>query len=170
MIVKVTDFEVGFYRIPTTQYTQSKLVNAINKYEPIYLAYLLGVELSVLFRADLVNDVPVTQIYIDIYNDFIKEINCEINTSIGIKNMLVGFIYYEVMKDTNYVVTEGGNVSNSKENSKLLEYHNNIRLAEIRFNESKFSADSIQNYICDNNTIYPTYNGKTIKIEFSLIL
>lgn len=171
MIVQSIDFQQGFYRIPTTQYTQGELVSAINKYEPIYLAYLLGVELSELFIADLDgNGVPQTQRFIDIYEEFIKEIHCKIENSIGIKKMLIGFIYYEVMINRNYVPTEGGNVASLKENANLLSYHNNSRVAEIRFNESKFSADSIQRYICDNIETYPEYEGKKIEIQFNALI
>lgn len=170
MIINASDFQSGFYRIPTTQYTEDALTEAIETYEKAYLLCLLGVELGDLFIADLNNGVPQTQRFIDIFEPFVKEIHCKKWVSQGIKKFLLGAVYWEIMNDRNWVPTEGGNVSNKKENSELINFDNNIRIAEKRFNESKFTADAIQMFICDESETYPEYNGEHFKVKYSALI
>jgi len=170
IILQTTDFEEGFYKIPSDQFTQGEIQEAIDTYEQSSLACLLGVDLANTFVANLLNGEPQDQIYKDIYDAFVREINdCKI-VSQGIKNYLKGIIYWQVMRDKNYTSTESGNVVMANENSELLDFENNERISERRFNVSKFTADAIQFYICDNLDIYPEYNGETVKIKYSILL
>lgn len=170
IVLETSDFEEGFYRIPFSEYTEVSLQEVINDKEEYYLSMLLGIELKDLFVADLSGGVPVSAIYLDIFNPFIKDINECKYQSLGIKTMLKGFIYWEYMREANYKVSESANLSVLNENSSALEFENNEILAEKRYNRSKFTGDAIQQFICDNDDVYPTYDGEEFRIKYSLVI
>jgi hypothetical protein len=158
LIIQKSDF-VGKYSI--SQNTYSNLDNYINKYEELYLINLLGVELFKLFKLDVVNHSPVTQKYLDIFNT-IKEddTNCNsIRISEGIKEMLLGFVYFEYLKDDKYKPTPSGTVASESENSRETGFEENG--IYNRYNNSIKSYNTIQWFIeKDINNNYPLYNGQ----------
>ena len=171
VIINETDFEEeGFYRIPSDQYSESGLTEAIALHEEAYLSCLLGVELYQLFKDDLSGQVPQDPIYEDIFNPFITEIDDQVIQSEGMKNMVKGFIYWEVMKDRSYVTKESGNHTMDNENAQNLSSYNNAMVSEKRFNRGRRSAMAIQQFICEYPEVYPTYNGKEFIIKYSAIL
>lgn len=108
-IVNITDF-VGFYLIPQGTFDNGELQNYCDMYEQRYLTELLGVELYDLLIADLVGGLPTDPLYLAWFNPFSYEpdfcYNCLL-TSNGVKNMLLGFIYFEYM--WSQIVPNNGN-------------------------------------------------------------
>ena len=82
-----------------------------------YLTQLLGKTLYDLFVADLVNKVPVTARFLDLYNPFdIDDDNCLIHSD-GMKEMIMGFIQFFYAREAKVVNTQHGNVVNNQENA-----------------------------------------------------
>lgn len=155
---------VGKYALNLNQYNVDKIDLYIEKYEKYYLSHLLGAELYALFIADLdVNNVPQTPIYENIFNSFIRDYNSTVSISNGIKEMLLGFIYYEISSDLIVNQTSIGGTKAKNENSTVMGKNASIT---TRFNEAVDTYKAIQCYILDNSVDYPTFNGQPIKYEY----
>lgn len=165
MLVVNSDF-VGKFELALTQFNVDKIDSYIERYEGYYLTQLLGSELYSLFLADLdVNNVPQTPIYQSIYNVLSIDLDSKVLFSNGIKDMLLGLIYYHYSLDEIIKQTPIGNVKQNAENSVTM--MNNQWLTN-RFNESLDSFKAIQGYILQNDSDYPTFNGQNVKYEYFL--
>ncbi len=159
-IVKKTDF-VGKYAISQNQFNQTDLQAFIDKYEKVYLRDLLGLVLGDLFYADIAIDTflePVDPIYKTLFNPIAEVINnCEV-ISDGVKEMLLGFIYWEFVKSQSVANVLSGNVTQENETSAQVDWDK----TEIynNYNEAVKSYRAIQIYINNNKSVYPDFNGK----------
>lgn len=99
-ITQASDF-TGKWQIATDQNSINRIQPYIDKYEPIYLARLLGAVLS----DDLITDIgggssPSDPLLVLIFNPFTKDGSCgELHISEGIKAFLRGAIYWHFMTD-----------------------------------------------------------------------
>jgi hypothetical protein len=127
---------------------------------------MLGKSLYDLIIANLVNGVPTSAIYLTIFNPLYVDsyINGE-SESNGIKEMLLGFIYYHYTLDETQKQTSTGVTSPKGENSEGVNL-NSVTIS--RFNENVQSYKTIQSYIQQNSSDYPTFNGKDLKYEYFL--
>lgn len=160
MFLIPSDF-TGEFKVGGNTLTSTDFQIYINKYERIYLMDLLGVELYNLFIADLdVNFEPQTPIYQVIYDEIFEDDGAQSGCqyrSLGIIEMLKGFIYYHWLRDQFTEKTITGAVKNEFSNSQPVSMTwTNI---EEKFNESGQMYDTIQWYIKENISDYPTYNG-----------
>ena len=164
LFVTINDF-TGKFAISTGMYANTNIQSYIDRYEDIYLTELLGVKLYNLFIADLVSNVPVTAKYTKIFNAFKEELDIRLIISKGMKDMLVGFIYFEYMKDSVTQTTPIGVVKQSTENSIPISAHTPIYL---RYNESVKNYRAIQDYIMQNLSTYPLFRGYTKQYAYWL--
>lgn len=163
MIVNNADF-VGKFELSINQYTTDKIDAYIERYEPYYLTMLLGKELKDLFISDLdVNNVPQTTKYQTIYNALSIDLDNKIIFSYGIKEMLLGFIYYHYCKDETIKQTPVGSVKPNTENSTNV---GTSLYTTNRYNESVDCLIAIQTYILENESDYTTFNGQRVKFEY----
>jgi len=154
LLIQPTDF-TGRHRIGQNCYSELQLY--IDKYEKIILQDLLGCALYDIFAADVVDFVPVTNIYLDIYNPFCIE-DCGIDyRSEGMKEMLLGMVYFYYVRDLAPKVTTGGVKLNKVATSEKVEFGEHD--IYCRYNEGITTYGNIQWYICDNPTDYPEENG-----------
>lgn len=159
-IVRVTDF-VGKYSISQNQFNTTDLQAFIDKYEKKYLYDLLGITLGDLLYADIATITflpPTTAIYADLFNSFALLINGFDTISNGIKEMLIGFIYWEFTKSQSVSNTLTGNVV--QENEVSIQANWNQTEIYNNYNESINTYRSIQIYINKNLAVYPDRNGK----------
>lgn len=161
ILIQTSDF-TGKYSIAQNSFTP--LQSYINKYEKEYLVDLLGVELYDLFAADVTSYAPVTPIYQSIYNPFKQDYNKCIVYSVGMKEMLLGFIYFEYMRDQKIKNTITGAVVNANENARESGF-SEFNLFS-KYNEGIHTYEAIQWFINENKTDYPTYNGKCKKLMY----
>ena len=164
LFVTINDF-TGKFALSTGMYANTNIQSYIDRYEDIYLTELLGVKLYNLFIADLVSNVPVTAKYTKIFNAFKEELDIRLIISKGMKDMLVGFIYFEYMKDSITQTTPIGVVKQSTENSTPISAHTPIYL---RYNESVKNYRAIQDYIMQNLSTYPLFRGYTKQYAYWL--
>lgn len=133
-----------------------KIESYIDAYEESYLRELLGIDLFNLYKANVVNHLPVNTSYLTITNPLYVEQNGYSIVSNGIKDMLLGFIFFEYVRDNKIKQSMSGSVVNGVDNS------NNDFTQEFlfqRYNESIDIYKNIQLYIELNKPTYPTYKG-----------
>jgi hypothetical protein len=144
--------------IASDVYTTDELDVAIETYETKLIYELLGVELAELFIDDLdIDGVPQTQRFIDIYEAWTKELNNELVSSIGIKQMLVkvvGFNFVRFQPQTNTI--QGNTQAQGTINQpSAMSYTSLI----VSYNEAIATYKAIQSFILVNIADYPEYKG-----------
>ena len=163
MIVSIQDFIAGGkFELHTGMYDQAKLIEYIDRYEPQYLRQLLGVDLYNEFEADLIlgAGVPTETRFLVIFDELNFDYSYCIYQSKGMKDILLGFIYFEYVRDLDNQMTSIGNVLPKGENSDRVTSLD-TRMWE-RYNESIKSYQAIQKYICRNTESYDydKFNGR----------
>lgn len=161
-IIQATDFTPGKFELNVEKSTLTELEKYIERYEEQYLIDLLGVELFKLFKASITNAFtpPPAGIYLDIFNPIQADDGSEVRISRGIKDMLLGFIWFEFVRNQKYEHTKAGVVKNKVENSTEASWPESDIYG--RYNESIASYETIQWYIVKNKTatVYEKYNGQ----------
>ena len=150
------DFENKF-ELSYGSYSYLKIQDYINRYEDIYLVELFGVELYNQFIADLnSNFYPQDAKFIKLFEPFNEQESFTLMTSRGIKDMLLGFIYFQYLKDLITQTTIVGVTKPQEQNSKVITSHTTIY---GRYNESVKTYNAIQEYILFNMNDYADFRG-----------
>lgn len=163
ILISSADF-VGTYAIATDVYTSADLDLMITEKEEDMLVDLLGQELYDLFFADLIDGVPQTEIYLTIYNKlrFTSNLFCMPNGVIvkskGMKVMLLSWVYFYFVRKQPVDNAIGGNVSSK---STISDSVNQFMPLINYYNDSVDTYRAIQQYIIQNKTTYPTFQGVT---------
>jgi len=164
LLVSKTDF-VGNFALSKT--ISDKIDAFIDEFEEQYLIDLLGAELFKLFKADVdaPTKKPETDIYLAIYNEINEDYSGCVMRSKGLKDMILGFIWFEYVRATAYSHTGTGIVAGSNEVSK------NVGLDDSyiyrNYNASVAAYGVIQWYICNTND-YPLFNGQNKLLAWRL--
>jgi hypothetical protein len=146
------DFK-GKFELTLGEFTSQKLTDYIGRYQNEFTIELLGVELYDLYVANSGNPE-----FVIIEEPLIFQSNCgKIYKSLGMKDMLLGFIYFMYGRDLPTQQTVTGAVKQSNENS--MPPSNVNALLWQRYNESVQSYEAIQAYIRENIDTYPTFRG-----------
>ena len=163
-IIQISDFDEGRFEISYNSFQEADLQSFIDLNEVEYLANLLGAELYDLFIADLSAGVPQTQRFIDIYEAFLLQDECDLCQSRGMKEMLKSFIYFHYVRDTYTRQTTNGVKQTTGENSVSLETVAHDFTS--KYNKGVDTYRCIQKKICENLDDYPEYKG--IKLDYIL--
>ena len=127
----------------------------IEKYEKQILSQLLGSALLVLFQADLTGKIPQTQIYKDLYDPFVKEINGCNYEFIGMKEMCLAYVFFYYNRKNRIKASMNGSVENVSENATQV--HPTFLLGY--YNRSVRAYKMVQ-YLCVSSPeVYPTFAG-----------
>jgi len=155
LLINKSDFESsGKYAIGTTN--EDAVDAYILRYEEKVIIELLGVTLFDLFKADVEANTVSTldPIYQVIYDPIrIDDDGC-IKFSYGMKSMVLGMVYFEIVRDLAVKPTSGGMMNNVSEISQFAD----LNYVYSRYNESINDQNVIQWYIENHLTDYPTYN------------
>ena len=81
-------------------------------------------------------------------------------SSVGIRKMLVQFIYFHYVRENQVINSASGTVTNSVELGVNAKFMGNI--VQV-FNQGVDNSHSIQWYICDNKDDYPEENIQIIE-------
>lgn len=166
--IEVSDF-AGKWKVPQDQFTTVKVQKYIDLYYRPYFVRLLGVALAEIMITDIgLNRAPTDPDLAALAASFQIQSDCgEIYESIGLRETLLGFIYFEYMKDEKVQVSIS---SGSAKSAQEMATSGLIPEAQIygRYNESVVSAKAIQWYAQENNTLYPTYMGRSFIYNYSL--
>jgi len=150
MIVTISDF-VGKYQLHSGTYVTTNLQAYIDKYEPRYLRELFGAELYTDFLSDLDQQTnePKSPNFKYVYFPFAEDVNVfQLLVSDGIKEMLLGFIYFEYSKDLQNQMTPYGNVQNKSELSNTVSTLSSM--IWTRYNESVRTFMAIRDWMLLN--------------------
>jgi hypothetical protein len=163
-IILKTDFlDNPIYDIALTRQADKELDALIDAMQSDMFEELLGCDLYDLFIADLSGTpgIPHDAIYLNIFNSICSDDDCV--RSYGMKDMLMGFVYFEWHRYNQNKSVAAGIVRIDSENSTRA----NLTSTNIydKYNRAVQSYQSIQEYINLNLTDYPLYQG--IKKRFS---
>lgn len=167
-ILQIEDFETGWFTTPLATKQETALQEIIDDVECEYLPQLLGVDLYVLFLADLDgNGVPQTQKYIDIFVKFqIQVTNGERSTiyqSLGMKKMLKAIVYFLYQRDQFTRATDNGPKQTRSENSEAVRKVGHDIFS--RWNNSVKYWEAIQYRMnTENPDDYPEYDGHPLEL------
>lgn len=154
-ITTPADF-IGQYSINRNKYNEANIQACIDSVEELVLLELFGVDFKAIVMQGIVDEVVI---YENLYNPFnFQDSSDRIWVSKGIKEMLLGFVYFEWFATHSVAVVLDGQRENESENSKSassLKANN-----EKRYNDAVKTYRAIQAYINDNLDIYPEFNGK----------
>jgi len=163
-----SDF-TGRFELHTGMYDQQKLIDYIDRYEQRYLIELFGAKMYDEFMNDYFPPLfafwsPNFQFMFDPFH-LDSNIGGNHLISIGIRDMLKGFIYWEYMKDTINQMTPIGNVIPQNQNSRV----NSTIYSSMwsRYNESIKTFRAIQSYLILNKPI-PDGQVTTNGIQFTI--
>lgn len=167
-IIQQSDF-VGKYQLSQNDTIEDKLEDFIDQFYPDYVREILGATLGNLFIADLdVSGVPTNPIYLEFYNPFEIDDGTIIRKSIGMKKIILGFLYYEIARDSNFFNSMSGNRATDGENSSFVNMGDPFSTI---FNLSVASAWAVQWYVDvhnPNGNDYSSFNGQNIDCLISL--
>lgn len=158
LILLNTDFVTGDYLIAQTSYTLANLNAFIDKHEEEALIALLGKELFDLFEADVLNHVPQAARFVTIF----EPMRTKDYKSLGIKEMLQGFVWYEYVTKQKVVNSGAGpQVAKSEtgRESGFSEYN-----YWDSYNKAVNTHNNIQAYIEANLADYEEYEGECKEI------
>ena len=157
LIVQTTDF-TGRHQIAQNTYNTVVLQSFIDTYEEKYLIDLLGVDLFNLFKANVTNYAPTNTPYTTIFNPIRQDWNGCILESSGIKNMLLGFIYFEFCRSNSVKNTISGFATNNVENSTTPDFSNSQIYTVYNLSIKNYRV--IQQYILNNSASFTLFNGQ----------
>lgn len=164
LVIDAEDF-TGFYKI--SQKCKNELNDFIDEFERDQLEDLLGCDLAQLFIDDLsFQKIPQSQRFTVIFNELCFEDECDQWKSQGIKKLLLGAIYYLFAGDVSVKVTDSGLVKPDVSTSKKANFFEKSGHIERRWNRSVVSYQAIQQYIKQNASTYPEYNGQVREGSF----
>lgn len=159
LIIDKEDF-TGKWSIAFDEYTGEELDEYIETYEKKFIVSLLGAELAELFIADLTAQVPSEARFLSIFNEFFIDDGDCVFISDGMKKMMLGLIFFHYVSDQHEKNTVSGTVRN---NSELASQIPSFNICVNRWNLATETAKNIQWYICENESLFPEYNGQYIE-------
>jgi len=161
-ITKIADYTAR-YQIAKDSYSKKTLQYYIDKSEAKLIYELLGAELGGLFLADLdVDGIPQTARFTDIYNSFAIDDDCALHCSDGIKEYILGQIYFDYCRNDSTYNSQIGNKGAVSENSEIASnlWHD----LSQRYNIAIENGKQIQWYVsCYKSEDYTEYKG--VKLE-----
>lgn len=146
----------GQYSINKNKHNANDIQTCIDSVEELVLLELFGVDFKTIVLDGVANLVPI---YEFLFEPFNFQDSCDrIWQSKGVKEMLLGFVYWEWFATHSVAVVLDGQRENESENSKSassLKANN-----EKRYNDAVQTYRAIQAYINENLDIYPEFKGK----------
>ena len=164
MSILTFDSFTGRYVVAKNTYVNGTITEIIAKFERPYLNKVLGVDLAQILVDDIVVNAPTDPDLLELFEPFSMQDQCthEIYESLGIVNMLKGFIYYQINSERKEEPSmNGGNVEPDNENSiktlgdKMFDF----------YNEAVRTAMAIQYKCMVEREKYPTFRG--VKINYA---
>jgi len=177
ILLQISDF-TGKYTINLNAVTTPLLQSYIDDYEANYIYKLLGVDLGLLFIADLAN-VSQEARFVVIQEPFAIQYNGCNYVSTGMLDYLKAAIYYEYTKDRQIRPSDNGVSFSINEAQTIATPQQAAREAEKKWNAALDTVAAIQwycytyadaTYPDDEDMRYPEYNGECLEPKFSPLL
>lgn len=176
--IEVSDFR-GKYKVAEDQYTVVITTEYIGLYVNQYLARILGASMAQTLLTDMGNNrQPEDENLLVIFNPFTVDnpdyyCGChnesKVSISTGLRNCVLGFVYWEIMKDKKITPSIATGTALAKGE---LSTSGSVPAAQVyeRYNESVKTCNSIQDYIRSHQDIeiYQSFNGERILLNYNL--
>lgn len=146
------------YELSTGMYSTNKIQSYIDKYQERYLVQMFGADLYKEFESDLVANLPQSPNFLKVFNPFNEDVSGldfsgyfysyrtnQILISDGIKDMLLGFVYWEYARDLLNQQTPYGGVKQMAENSIVVDTPHSLMWE--RYNLAILTYRAIQEWI-----------------------
>lgn len=155
MAVTATTDYIDKFELKINEFNEDKLTAYIERYEEIYLTHLMGKELYDLYVIGIAGSDPIYEFLRDPFTVQLSD-GCIYNSR-GVKDMLLGVVYFYYSRDIYTTQTFSGAVKPTGENSNASSFA--MSNLKGRYNESIETFKAIQAYITDNITTYPKFKG-----------
>ena len=169
LLINPADF-TGKYELNIDLGTNVLIADCISKYEEWYLKQLMGATMFAAFKLSVASQVP-TGIYLALYTPFdIDDDTClpddglGIRSSNGLKEMLLGFIWFEFVRDNKYKHHKSGQITDKNENSREVSF-DEANIVD-KYNRAQATYEDIQWLIEQVPVTYPDYNGQKIEMSY----
>lgn len=159
-LISSQDF-TGIYAVGKNVLTSTEIEQFIALKEDAYCSMLFGAEFWDEIKATIdygESDEPLYNVLIQPFN---KDVRCDVLNSIGLKNMLIGLIYFDFIAYSSTRPNFAGGLSAKKAENSEVSVSPQIQ-AHDKWNESVMTSRSIQVYIKANRKDYPLFKGKEI--------
>lgn len=163
LLIQKTDF-TGIYAL--SQSISDTIDASIAEYEEKYLIDLLGVQLFDLFKASVTSYIPSNGVYKTIYDPIRSDYGNCIRVSQGMKNMLLGFVWFHYVVDNAFKHSGTGIVANTQEIAVQANWDSGI--VYKKYNAAVSDYQTIQWYIEKNLSDYPKFNGQPKALNYHL--
>jgi hypothetical protein len=162
-LITVDDF-VNKFELTLTDFNSASLTEYIERYETVTLVELFGKELYDLWAIGIAATDPIYEFLRD---PFIVQLESgKILNSRGVNDTLLGVVYFYWSRDIMTQRSSNGSVQKKGENSEnVSQFKANI---QSRWDEAIRTYQAIQDYIIENDDVYPTYLG-TCKTTLQII-
>ena len=161
-LIQVGDF-VGMYELAQNGLNSVKLAYYITDKQSEYLRKTLGVELYDLFIQGVEDEDPIYEI---LFEPFAYQQDGCIIESKGIKNALLGIVYFYYQRDKQVQQTVNSAVKMRGQNSERAEIMSQRLFG--RYNDSIRTLKAVQQYCMDNSDVYPTFQGVQLDYSYQL--
>jgi len=160
----------GFYKVPQDTNNTTISTRVIGEMRDPLIRRIFGAVLGneIIVYIDTI-PAPPANVELDfVINPFQVDLECGgMIESIGLKKVLLGFIYYQRICDMKtQAESVGGEVRPSTENSS----NDRLPASKLiqRYNDSVKSIYSIQEYICKHREDYHDFNGQEFLLNYVL--
>lgn len=160
----------GYYKISQDTFNTIISDRVISEMRDPLIRRIFGAVLGnqIITYIDTIPIPPTNDEFDNVINAFQVDLECgEMIESIGLKKILLGFIFYQRNCDMKtQAESVGGDVKPSTENST----GNRLPVSKLiqRYNDSVKSIYSIQHYICEHREDYPDFNGQEFLLNYVL--
>lgn len=135
-----------------TSVEASKVTPYIRLAQDMWIEPLIGTDLMNKIKEDS-DDGSITGNYLVLRNDYMRP-------------ALVWFTYQEMLPSLNYKIDNGSIAQHNSENTSAVGISEMNRRIEDSKKNSRFYAQRLQDYICDNPSLFPELNTNTGSDQF----
>lgn len=164
ILLNVSDFADRYNVAKTTPDTQV-IQSFIDLYEKSYIYQVLGVDLGDTVIAYLANPTPADPVLDKIINALAWQDRCgTLYESQGLKNILLGFVYWHYVTESHVQPSATGGVAIQKVETATQSFLS----PEVtnKYNDSARWAKAVQYYCLENSGDYPTFKGQKILLNW----
>ena len=150
MITQVSDY-IGYFRLAKNKHTTDELEAYIERFEMFALRDLFQCDYDE-FIADLIDGVHQSPKWLDLFNSFYVCNDCKDYCSLGLKDMLLCYVFYSYSRESYIQNTITGTVRVKGSVSEPLGSQNSRDF--FVYNQHVKSFNAIMKKACDNDFEY----------------
>ena len=154
MITEISDY-TGYFALAKNTHTETGLQSYIDRFEEQALRMLFQCEYD-NFIADLIDGIPQSTKWLDVYNSFYECDSCGVDyESKGVPDLIKSFVFYNYSLESNVTNTIGGTVKQRGNASEVVgsQFTRNYRV----YNQFIYSYNAIMWKMKESTEVYDLY-------------